>query len=245
MKTLFKILRSILTSLLFLCMTFGIIVQFSFTCFHKSPQRVPDYIDREAILDSALEEKTVSKETRAVLLEYVDNYIDYVFYKRSYPSIQTVDYNSLPEGEISYAKTLVQTLNKKIDIEYDTIVKIRSINNLISNGAIFLMINIGLFIIFLITLILLRNLKKSLLILGLSTIIGTLLSLIGSIILASNIKKWLAAPTYAVLHSILDKKFLSGIHAQALIYIVIGLIIFLTTYIYSKRDLFKRQYSTK
>lgn len=245
MKTLFKITRSIIASLLFLILTFAVIIQFTFTLIHKEPTKIPDKIPRHELLYKVLDNTTLEPETEKIAIEYIDDYLNYIFYKRSYPSTQTIDFDNLPEDQIANAKNIITQINKKIEIEYDSIVKIRNINNTISNGSIYLMVNIALFIIFLLFMIVTFSPAKSFLFLGLSTILGALLSLIALVAAASNIENWFPPSLSLLLDTILSKEFLGGIHTLTIIYVIIGLILFLSAYIYTKRELFKKQNSTK
>lgn len=245
MKTLFKIARSIIASLLFLILIFAIVIQFTFTLIHKEPKRIPDKISRQELLYEILDNQTLEPETEKLAIDYIDDYLNYIFYKRSYPSTQTIDFDNLPEDQIAAAKTVINHINKKIEIEYDSIVKIRSINNTISNGSIYLMVNIALFIIFLLFMIVTFSPAKSLLFLGLSIILGALLSLITMVTTASNIENWFPPSLSLLLNAILSKEFLGGIHTLTIIYVIIGLVLFLSAYIYIKKELFKKQNSTK
>ncbi len=245
MKTLFKIARSIIASLLFLTLIFAVVIQFTFTLIHKEPKRIPDKISRQELLYEILDNQTLEPETEKLAIDYIDDYLNYIFYKRSYPSTQTIDFDNLPEDQIADAKTVINQINKKIEIEYDSIVKIRSINNTISNGSIYLMVNIALFIIFLLFMIVTFSPAKSLLFLGLSIILGALLSLITMVTTASNIENWLPPSLSLLLNAILSKEFLGGINTLTIIYVIIGLVLFLSAYIYIKKELFKKQNSTK
>ena len=101
MKKTIKILRSTIASLLFLILIVTVIVQFTFTSIHKDHIRIPDRISREKILNEILKDNTLKDETKKIAIEYIDNYINYIFYKRSYPSIQTIDFENLPEEQIN------------------------------------------------------------------------------------------------------------------------------------------------
>ncbi len=245
MKKTIKILRSTIASLLFLILIVTVIVQFTFTSIHKDHIRIPDRISREKILNEILKDNTLKDETKKIAIEYIDNYINYIFYKRSYPSIQTIDFENLPEEQINEAKNTISKINKEIELDYELIIKMREVNNTISNGSIYLMLNIAILVILLLIMIVTFEPIKTLIFFGIGIIIGTLLSLIGSIILASNIQTLVPQALHIILDSIISKRFLSSIHAQSLIYIIIGMIIFLCSYIYSKRHIFHKQNSIK
>ena len=128
MKTTIKIMRSVSTSLLFLLITILIMLQFIFTVVRINTRNISDLIDRETLLENILDEKIEDEQIKNLALDYTEDYLNYVFYKRSYPSIQNVDFSSLEESQITPAREYINTLKDKIDLEYETIVKMRNIN---------------------------------------------------------------------------------------------------------------------
>lgn len=228
MKTIFKILRSIVTSLLFLLLVFAISVHFTFTIIQCLPKRLSDTLNRDTILAS-LSQESLDEETKELAKNYIDDYISFVFYKRSYPSIQTVDYTRIPEENIPHARQIIEEINKKIDIDYENVIKIRTVTGFLENGSIYLLVNIGVLVSFLLLTITRFDFKKSFFGLGASLILGAILSLIGSVILASSLNSLLPENVYILLNSGVTDELLSRIHAQAIAYIIIGIITLLIT----------------
>lgn len=241
MKKTINILRSIITSLLFLSLILIIIVQFSFTAIRLSNKNLPDLINRETVLDTIIESDiNLDKKDRELAIEYIDNYVNYVFHKRSFPSTEEFDKTSLSEDEVKEKKRLLTAIRSKIDMKYDSVLLLRDFNNFLSNGSIYLLINIALFINILLILITSGNISNAFSIFGLSAMMAGLIILISSSILPTRLPKILDSVTMNFVEDILNKEFLTKIFNQALIYIAIGFFVFIITYIVKKLILKKQ-----
>lgn len=232
MKTTIKIMRSISTSLLFLLITILIMLQFIFTVVRINTRNISDLIDRETLLENILDEKIEDEQIKNLALDYTEDYLNYVFYKRSYPSIQNVDFSSLEESQITPAREYINTLKDKIDLEYETIVKIRNINFFLSNGAIYLIINIGIFFLFIALTLTRGNFKNSFKLFSISLIAAGIITVLAFIIFKINLTHIFGFSLYNMIEEILNESITKSTYTLAFSYILVGLIIFFSIYFY-------------
>lgn len=232
MKTTIKIMRSVSTSLLFLLITILIMLQFIFTVVRINTRNISDLIDRETLLENILDEKIEDEQIKNLALDYTEDYLNYVFYKRSYPSIQNVDFSSLEESQITPAREYINTLKDKIDLEYETIVKMRNINFFLSNGAIYLIINIGIFFLFIALTLTRGNLKNSFKLFSISLITAGIITVLAFIIFKINLTHIFGFSLYNMIEEILNESFTKSTYTLTFSYILVGLIIFFSIYFY-------------
>lgn len=232
MKTTIKIMRSVSTSLLFLLITILIMLQFIFTVVRINTRNISDLIDRETLLENILDEKIEDEQIKNLALDYTEDYLNYVFYKRSYPSIQNVDFSSLEESQITPAREYINTLKDKIDLEYETIVKMRNINFFLSNGAIYLIINIGIFFLFIALTLTRGNLKNSFKLFSISLIVAGIITVLAFIIFKINLTHIFGFSLYNMIEEILNESFTKSTYTLTFTYILVGLIIFFSIYFY-------------
>lgn len=232
MKTTIKIMRSVSTSLLFLLITILIMLQFIFTVVRINTRNISDLIDRETLLENILDEKIEDEQIKNLALDYTEDYLNYVFYKRSYPSIQNVDFSSLEESQTTPAREYINTLKDKIDLEYETIVKMRNINFFLSNGAIYLIINIGIFFLFIALTLTRGNLKNSFKLFSISLITAGIITVLEFIIFKINLTHIFGFSLYNMIEEILNESFTKSTYTLTFTYILVGLIIFLSIYFY-------------
>lgn len=232
MKTTIKIMRSVSTSLLFLLITILIMLQFIFTVVRINTRNISDLIDRETLLENILDEKIEDEQIKNLALDYTEDYLNYVFYKRSYPSIQNVDFSSLEESQITPAREYINTLKDKIDLEYETIVKMRNINFFLSNGAIYLIINIGIFFLFIALTLTRGNLKNSFKLFSISLITAGIITVLAFIIFKINLTHIFGFSLYNMIEEILNESFTKSTYTLTFTYILVGLIIFFSIYFY-------------
>lgn len=232
MKTTIKIMRSVSTSLLFLLITILIMLQFIFTVVRINTRNISDLIDREILLENILDEKIEDEQIKNLALDYTEDYLNYVFYKRSYPSIQNLDFSSLEESQITPAREYINTLKDKIDLEYETIVKMRNINFFLSNGAIYLIINIGIFFLFIALTLTRGNFKNSFKLFSISLIAAGIITVLAFIIFKINLTHIFGFSLYNMIEEILNESFTKSTYTLTFTYILVGLIIFFSIYFY-------------
>lgn len=235
MKTLLKIMRSTIASLFFLILTASLTIHFAFTLTKLQDARISDLIDRDALLLEVVDKTSLDNPNIQKLADaYIEDYIKYVFYRRSYPSIQTIKMDDLNESEQELAKEVLNEIKLKIDIDYENILTIRGIDSIISNGAIYFLINIGILLLVLILSIILFDFSKAFEILGISGIAAGLVSLIGSSIIIANLRTLLPKDIYRFASTIINDDVTTRIFDQAIIYICIGLILSLSIFLFTK-----------
>lgn len=235
MKTLFKILRSIATSLLFLLLIIVITLQFTFLVINSNTRKIKNLIDPELVLqDVAGPDLILNDNIKSVSLQFINGYIDYIFSKRSYPSIQTIDTNKLSEEDKTLAENILKELQRRIDLDYKTIVEIRNLSNFITNGSLHLLVDISVLFVFLVLTINVFSFKKSIRLLGLSLSIAGGISFLMSTIAFSKISKIANPILKSFGKSIFNTRIRSSIFRMSMIYIVIGIIITLSIYLIDK-----------
>lgn len=226
MKTLLITLRSTLASLFFLLLICLIVLQLSFTTFRVQNKRVTEMIPRGLIYEQVKDGNLKDNEIYEKLANrYIDDYINYVFYKRSFPTFEMDKENISDEERIDFTHA-ANNLKKNLNIDYSTIKNIRDINNFISNGSIYLLLNIFIFVDILIIIIFLHNYSKTLKAIGLGLSSGGLLSIILGFIMYKKI-----SGTSSIINTALKgifEIFLRKTFVRlSLIYIAIGIIIFI------------------
>lgn len=161
MSTLFKILRSITTSLLFLIIVLIVMIQASFTYIELNGTNLPSAIDREELKNQLIEENIEDPAIEEIAEEYLTDYINYIFHKRSYPSLQTINFADIKEENLAHAKSIISNMSEKIGLDYEHVVLLRNVNNVISNGSIHLLIDVAIFFLFIILAIEQMSFKRS------------------------------------------------------------------------------------
>lgn len=235
MKTLFKYMRSIITSFLYLILIVLIMLQFVFTFIRNGDIKISDLIDRESILSSIPSDiLNTNIEFRDLTLEYIDDYINYVFYKRSYPTIiiEKIDFTS--ENEKRTANEFLDNLKEKLDLDYEMVVRIREINNFISNGSIYLLLNIAIFALIIILIIANSSVLKSILSLGVIFLLSSVFLLMGGSYIYSNLVNNQKFIIELLSKEVFSNQFISSFFNQALVYLGIGIVLILLNVIYKR-----------
>ena len=223
MRTLLKIIRSMITSFLCIILILGITIQLVFTIIHMQNKKIPDLIDREVLLNLITDNDSVYNDEliHPLAINYVDEYINYVFYKRSYPTLNSVLTKSYKEETSIY----LQKVKDKLDIDYELVVQIRDINNFIYNSSIYLLMNISIFIIVLIISILNRSFNAGIKFLGIALIISSLITLISASILYPKMINLNDTVLSNFIAPIVNTIFISKYRKICIIYLVLGFIL--------------------
>lgn len=232
MKTTITILRSVATSLLFIILTFLIALQLVFTCLKVGTKDIHDLIDEESLLLNLADDSIEDEETEMLSKEYLEDYLNYVFYKRSYPSLQNVDYSNIEDSKKEDAAMTIKSLKEKLDIEYETIVNMRNANSFFSNGAIYLIINIGVLTLFIILCILRANFKSGLRLSSIALSLSSTVALIAYSIFKMNTKRFFTPTVKLIIDEIIGDPFSKRAYTISITYILIGLITVLLIYLY-------------
>jgi len=85
LKTLFKILRSTVTSLLFILLTIALSIEFIFLFIRSENGNLKNLIDQKVLLEILVKETPTTPSIKKVLTEYIDDQLNYIFYATSYP----------------------------------------------------------------------------------------------------------------------------------------------------------------
>ena len=236
MKTFINIVRSILTSLLFLIISAAIIVQFAFTIVHMQNKKIPDLIDREVVLGLATKDGfiTNNEAIRNLAIEYIDQYINYVFYKRSYPAMPNLNIEGIDENTKREITSEFDSLKEKIDLDYELVLKIRDVNNILSNGAIYLLINIGVFSLFIVMSILRGSFLKGIKYFSASLALMSLILLLAGSFAHSLISEIDNEILHSIMSEIVDGEFMNTFFNVDLIYLVTGVFSFLAIFAYER-----------
>lgn len=240
MKTTINILRSILTSFFFLILILAVTIQFMFTTIRINNKTIPDLVSPETILKMIKLDKELDPTSKEYAISYIDEYINYVFYKRSFPSIQEYNYKDISDNEKQDVIKLLTDIRNKIDMDYKTVVVLRDINNFLSNGSIYLLINIGTLIVILLILISSGKIPLTLKLTGASITLAGLITLLLSTVGTSLLYKNLDPLASNFVKTVFNSSFLKKIFNQSLIYITIGFTLFIVVLIIN-RYLLKKQ----
>lgn len=225
MKTLKKISRSTIASLLFLLLTVAIITQFFFTII-RTQGKIPDIIDRDYIISSLNTKQEVPNHLKIHIKNYLDQYIRYIFYKRSYPSIDTLNYGDLNKEEIETVKKILYDIKEQIDISYENVVMIRNINNFLTNGSIYLIINISIFLIFIVLTIIIQDFKKSFKIFNISLFVSSLIILSMNLWIHLLLQNILNPSLYNLIKNSIDTSIILKINNQGFIYMFLSIVLY-------------------
>lgn len=233
MKTLFNMMRSIITSFLFIILTIAIMIQFFFTMFRLQGDRLSNLIDRENIYILVADDIRIKDNPlfKNVSIKYIDDYINYVFYKRSFPSI---DVNAIENLEENNKKDILESIDivkNKIDLDYETILQIRDVNNFISNGSIYLLINIAIMFLFILISILRMCFYSGFKYLSVGLVISSLLILMSGVIISSKLLNSSNPIIVRFSKNIFNGTFISQFFRLVIIYMITGVILYLSLFI--------------
>lgn len=239
MQKLQKIFGSVITSFLFIILTSLILTQLMCTITRFKHKDLSSLIDKDKIFRYVTSDMVLTNDEEKIVHKYTDEYINYVFYKRSYPTISYSDINF----DDKFIKNM-EIIKDKIDLEYKQVIIIRRINNFVSNNSIYFMLNISIISAFLIICLKNKSLIKGIYILGISLIISGLFSLIGITIVSSLIYKIKYELLKSSLRTIIKSNLINFIFKMDLIYFGIGLIIYVIFYmlLHSSIKLINREY---
>ena len=115
---------------------------------------------------------------------------------------------------------------------YETIVKMRNINFFLSNGAIYLFINIGIFFLFIALTLTRGNLKNSFKLFSISLIAAGIITVLAVVIFKINLTHIFGFSLYNMIEEILNESFTKSTYTLTFTYILVGLIIFFSIYFY-------------
>jgi len=230
-------MRSIITSLLFIIMLIILTVQFILIFFRLESNKFIDIIDKNKLLTNIIETKKIDETEKIILIDYLGQHLNFIFYSKSYPSIVDIDFSTVDDSKIPLLNSSIFEIKEKLNIEYSNVLKIRRLNNIIYNNAIFLLVNISILLIYLFTSIVKNSFATALKLLSTASIItGAFMLLVGIYFYTNYIR--LCNEIINIIKSILNNTFITNYINLALTYIFTNCIILLTIY-YVNKTFFK------
>lgn len=234
MKTkMSKFLRGVITSLLFLFAMVTIICQIVFSAMNRDGRSISSLIDKDRIVEEVSTDDIDEKE-REVIDRYMSDYMNYIFHKRSFPSLQTIDYTGLSEEEQKSTMDMINTLSTRIDLEYREVLSLREANNFFGNGALFLLVNAAVFIAFLSLVIVSSGFKKGVQLFSASLAISSFLSLISYKCIINRLIEGVSDSMKIILNSMFSSEFINRIIRLSCTYLAIGVVVFACISAYDK-----------
>lgn len=228
MNKLKKIIGSIYTSFLFINIFILIILNFFVSFVRSNNINFKDYIDNETIYKYVCNN---SCDTfKDFLYNYFNDYKDYIFNKNSYP---TVIYSNLNKEE----KKTFDNIKEKIDIPYKDVLMIRDINNFLHNNSIFLILNILIFLLYLLISLRYKSLVKGLYFLALMIVLCSLVVLLFTTFIAVNINN------IYIKEIIFKMNVMSNLYKLTVLYLFVGFISCIMSLIFKIKFPSKRLYS--
>ena len=137
MITIKKILGSIITSFLFSLLLIFVSIHFLLTLIRVNSINASNIVNTSDIYNYLINED--NEDIKNKMIDYLEEYKNYIFYKRSYP---TISYNEMTKEE----KQVYNKLKNKFDLKYETVIKVRGLYNFMQNNSVYFLINVGLLV---------------------------------------------------------------------------------------------------
>ena len=228
MITIKKILGSIITSFLFSLLLIFVSIHFIVTLIRVNSINASNIVNTSDIYSYLVKED--NEDIKNKMIDYLEEYKNYIFYKRSYP---TISYNEMTKEE----KKVYNRLKNKVDLKYETVIKVRGLYNFMQNNSVYFLVNVGLLAIVIMCSIRYLDFNKGFHLLSISMIISSIIILIGSVYLVS-------VNTNDLINITIQKSSItSKLFKLDVIYIMIGLFLFIVTFLINKKkDNFSLQF---
>ena len=175
-----KIIGSIYTSFLYILLCVLIIIEFTISYIRTNDIELNNIINGESIYKYVCNGCNLPKE---FLIEYLDNYSNYLFYRRNYP---TINYSALDNSQ----RYELNKIKERIDIPYKQVLIIRDINTYIHNNSVFLIINISIFLLFVLLCLRYKSFIRGLYFFSLTVLLCSLVILMFSTYFVVNINNY-------------------------------------------------------
>lgn len=228
MITIKKILGSIITSFLFSLLLIFVSIHFVVTLIRVNNINASNIVDTSDIYSYLVKED--NEDIKNEMIDYLEEYKNYIFYKRSYP---TISYNEMTKDE----KKVYNRLKDKVDLNYETVINVRGLYNFMQNNSVYFLTNMGLLVIVIMCSIRYLDFNKGFHLLGISTIVSSIIILIGSVY-------FVRVSTNDLINITIQKSNItSKLFKLDVIYIMIGLLLFIVTFLINKKkDNFSLQF---
>ena len=223
-----KIIGSIYTSFLFSVLFVLIILEFFISFVRFNNIEFTTYIDSETIYKYVCDKSCDS--FKWFMIDYLNDYKEYIFNKKSYP---TVIYSNLNNNQ---TKTFDKIKNK-LDIPYEKVLIIRDINNFFHNNSIYLLLNIIIFINYLLISLRYKSFIKGLYFLALMVVLSSLVILLFTTFIFVYIKN-------IYIKEMLNKmNIMSNLYKLNVLYLIIGFVSSVISLLFKIKYPLKKIYS--
>lgn len=221
-RIMFKFLRSIITSLSFFVVTVLLIICIILSTIKMYNKPIKEYINVDNLVKTTVNNDLISNQNYYnITYTYIENYIDYIFYKNSYPSISESDNKSLSKAE----KKDFEKLKNRIDLSYFVVLKIREINNFLTNGAVYFLVRSSILVFLIIISIIHLSISRALVNFSKALMSSGMLSLLLIVLVNELFLKIRNNFIQSVFISLINKPFLKVYFDNCIIFIFIGYVL--------------------
>ena len=214
-----KFIGSIYTSFLYIIICVLIILEFAISFIRVNNINFASYLNGERIYSYVGKDSNISKD---ILVNYLNEYSYYIFYKRSYP---TINYSVLNDSE----KKEFNRIKKRIDIPFEKVLIIRDINMYIHNNSIYLLLNISLLVFFLLLSKRYKSFIKGLYFMALMVLLCSLIILLFSTYYITNVNN------YYIKEIFRSENLMSKLYRINTLYICVSFILSTLTFFYNMK----------
>ena len=214
-----RFIGSIYTSFLYIIICVLIILEFAISFIRVNNINFASYLNGERIYSYVGKDSNISKD---ILVNYLNEYSYYIFYKRSYP---TINYSVLNDSE----KKEFNRIKKRIDIPFEKVLIIRDINMYIHNNSIYLLLNISLLVFFLLLSKRYKSFIKGLYFMALMVLLCSLVILLFSTYYITNVNN------YYIKEIFRSENLMSKLYRINTLYICVSFILSTLTFFYNMK----------
>ncbi len=214
-----RFIGSIYTSFLYIIICVLIILEFAISFIRINNINFASYLNGERLYSYVGKNSNISKD---ILVDYLNEYSYYIFYKRSYP---TINYSILNDSE----KKEFNRIKKRIDIPFEKVLIIRDINMYIHNNSIYLLLNISLLVFFLLLSKRYKSFIKGLYFMALMVLLCSLVILLFSTYYITNVNN------YYIKEIFRSENLMSKLYRINTLYICVSFILSMLTFFYNMK----------
>ena len=214
-----RFIGSIYTSFLYIIICVLIILEFAISFIRINNINFASYLNGERLYSYVGKDSNISKD---ILVDYLNEYSYYIFYKRSYP---TINYSVLNDSE----KKEFNRIKKRIDIPFEKVLIIRDINMYIHNNSIYLLLNISLLVFYLLLSKRYKSFIKGLYFMSLMVLLCSLVILLFSTYYITNVNN------YYIKEIFRSENLMSKLYRINTLYICVSFILSTLTFFYNMK----------
>ena len=222
MKNILKFMRSIITSLSFLVIIILLILCIITSVIKKYNRPLNEYINIDTLIKTYTDNNLlINSNYYNITYTYIDDYINYIFYKNDYPSISEHNNKTLTSKE----KKDLEKLKNQIDLSYLTILKIREASNFLTNSSIHFIIKSFILVLFLVVCVLHMNINRGIFIFSKALIISGVFSLLIIVLINELFLKIPNIFVQSIFVNLIDISFLKEYFSYSIIYMIAGYVL--------------------